>query len=73
MKTFFYLCITAIIGTGAFLSALSLSNPLPAYAVGFGVWILFFWGVAKRSQEASRRRYREQQYDEWLYQQNRND
>lgn len=70
MKTLIYLCITSVIGTGAFLSALSLSNPYPAYAVGFGIWILFFWGVAKRSQEAARRKERERQFSEWLYQQN---
>ena len=71
MKTFIYLCITAIIGSGAFLAALSMSNPWPAYAVGFGFWILFFWGVVKRSQEADKRRLREREFDEWLRSQNR--
>jgi len=73
MKTFVYLCITSIIGSGAFLAALSMSNPWPAYAVGFGVWALFFWGVVKRSQEAAKRRKRERLLDEWLGSQSRGD
>ncbi|WP_262246487.1 DUF4407 domain-containing protein [Parapedobacter soli] len=71
MKTFVYLCITSIIGSGAFLAALSMSNPWPAYAVGFGVWGLFFFGVVKRSQEAAKRRKRERLLDEWLGSQSR--
>ena len=73
MKTFVYLCITSIIGSGAFLAALSMSNPWPAYAVGFGVWALFFWGVVKRSQEAAKRRKRERLFDDWLGSQSRGD
>lgn len=71
MKTVIRLVITSFIGTGAFLAALSMSNPYPAYAVGFGIWILFFWSVSRRSQEASRRRERERMFDEWLRSQNR--
>ena len=71
MKTFIYLCITSIIGSGAFLAALSMSNPWPAYAVGFGVWILFFWGVANRSRNASQRKERERLFDDWLRSQQR--
>lgn len=71
MKTFVYLCITSIIGSGAFLAALSMSNPWPAYAVGFGVWALFIWGVVKRSQEAAQRRERERRVDNWLRSQTR--
>ena len=71
MKTFVYLCITSIIGSGAFLAALSMSNPWPAYAVGFGVWALSIWGVVKRSQEAAKRRKRERLFDDWLSSQSR--
>jgi len=44
------MCITCVIGTGAFLAATSLNNKTPAFIVGFGVWILFFWYLAKRSK-----------------------
>lgn len=66
MRTFIHLCITSFIGTGAFLAALSMTNPYPAYAVGFGVWILFFWSLSKRSREASRRKETERMFDAWL-------
>lgn len=71
MRTFLYLCITSIIGSGAFLAALSMSNPWPAYAVGFGVWGVFIWGVMRRSQAASRRRMQDRMYDNWLRSQQR--
>jgi len=73
MKTFIYLCITSFIGTGAFLAALSMSNPYPAYAVGFGVWILFFWSLSKRSREASRRKETERMFNNWLRSQQRDE
>ena len=71
MKTFIYLCITSVIGTGAFLTALNMSNPYPAFIVGFGIWGLFIWGVIKRSEEARKRKHRERMFDEWLYQQHK--
>ncbi|WP_158993810.1 hypothetical protein [Mucilaginibacter sp. L196] len=48
MRTFILLCLTCIIGTGAFLSALSAQNKLPAFLVGFGVWILFLYYFVKK-------------------------
>jgi hypothetical protein len=48
MRTFILLCLTCIIGTGAFLCALTLQNKLPAFMVGFGVWILFLYNFVKK-------------------------
>ena len=36
MRTFILFCLTCIIGTGAFLCALTVQNKLPAFIVGFG-------------------------------------
>lgn len=48
MRTFILLCLTSIVGTGAFLAATSLPNKLPLFMVGFGVWILFLIYVVKK-------------------------
>jgi hypothetical protein len=48
MKTFILLCLTCIVGTGAFLYATAAQNKLPPFAIGFGVWILFLVYLAKR-------------------------
>lgn len=71
MKTFIHLCITSFIGTGAFLAALSMSNPYPSYAVGFAVWILFFWSLSKRSRASSLLRETPRMFDAWLRSQQR--
>ncbi len=66
MKTFILLCITSLIGTGAFLSALKMPNSLPGYVIGFGVWILFFVWFTKKSNRSARRRQQERLFSEWL-------
>lgn len=59
MNTPFLFIITCIVATFAFLGALSMTNPYPAFAVGFGAWILFFWVVAAREKNRQRRKQRE--------------
>lgn len=56
---------------GALLVALTMSKPWPLYAVGFGIWIIFFLWLSKEDRERSRRREREELFDEWLRSQNR--
>jgi len=48
MRTFILLCLTSIVGTGAFLYATIAENKLPAFMIGFGVWILFFIYLGKK-------------------------
>ncbi len=48
MKNLILFFLTCVIATGAFLSGLSMKNPLPAFIVGFGVWILFIYRMARK-------------------------
>lgn len=48
MKTLIVFFITCLIGSGAFLAGTNMDNPLPAFVVGFGVWILFLWYLTKK-------------------------
>lgn len=71
MRFLFFFCITVMISGGSLLVALTMSKPWPLYAVGFGIWILFFLWLSKEDRERSRRREREELFDEWLRSQNR--
>lgn len=66
MRFLFFFCITVMLSGGSFLVALTMSRPWPLYAVGFGIWILFFLWLSKEDRERSRRREREELFDEWL-------
>jgi hypothetical protein len=66
MKTALYLVFTCFISTGAFLSALHSKTPFILYAVGFGVWALFIWGLLRRMKKLSERRFREQQFNNFM-------
>jgi len=48
MKNLILFFLTCVVGTGAFLAALTMKNPLPAFIVGFGVWFLFFYRMSRR-------------------------
>lgn len=48
MKTLILFFLTCIVGTGAFLAAATMKNPLPAFLVGFGVWMLFIYRVGRK-------------------------
>ncbi|WP_312715432.1 hypothetical protein [Sphingobacterium multivorum] len=63
MKTFIYLCITAMFSAGALLAATTMSNPWPVFAVVVGVWVLFVRGEGNRDRENARRRQREELFD----------
>jgi hypothetical protein len=48
MKTLLLFFLTCIIGSGALLTATAMQNKWPGFIVGFGVWLLFIWRIAKR-------------------------
>jgi len=48
MKTLILFFLTCIIATGAFLAGLSMKNPLPAFIVAFGVWLLFLYRLGRK-------------------------
>jgi hypothetical protein len=72
MKTVLYFIITCFISTGALLGATNAKNPFPAFAIAFGIWILFLWGYNRRSKKEAERRNRERMFEEHLRQQMRN-
>ncbi len=71
MKIFIYFCITSVFSAGALLAATTMSEPWPLFAVGFGIWILFFWWLAKHDRKAARHRERERMLDDFLRSQTR--
>lgn len=48
MKNLILFFLTCIIATGAFLAGTTMKNPLPAFIVGFGVWILFLYRIGRK-------------------------
>ena len=66
MKTFVYLVFTCFISTGAFMGALYSKTPFLLYAVGFGIWALFIWGVLRRMKKNDERRSMERQFSEFM-------
>ncbi|TSJ39700.1 hypothetical protein FO440_18350 [Mucilaginibacter corticis] len=66
MKTFIYFILTTLISTGALLGALNLPNPFPAFAIAFGIWILFFWCWQRRSQKQAAKRALEQRFENYM-------
>jgi len=48
MKNLILFFLTCIIGTGAFLAGTTMENPLPAFLVAFGVWMLFLYRIGKK-------------------------
>lgn len=66
MKTFVYLIFTCFISTGAFMGALSSETPFLLYAVGFGIWALFLWGLNRRMKKNAERRDMERHFQEYM-------
>jgi hypothetical protein len=66
MKTTIYFIFTCFISTGAFMAALNLKNPFPAFAVAFGIWALFIWGYTRRSKKTAERRFHERMFSEHM-------
>lgn len=48
MKNLILFFLTCIIGTGAFLAGTTMDNPLPAFIIAFGVWMLFLYRISKK-------------------------
>lgn len=65
MKTTIYFIGTCFISTGAFMAALNLKNPFPAFGVAFGIWALFIWGYNRRSKKAAAKRFQEQMFNDY--------
>jgi hypothetical protein len=72
MKTFVYLVFTCFISTGAFMGALYSKTPFLLYAVGFGIWALFLWGLNRRMRKNAERRERERNFQDYMRYQVRN-
>ena len=66
MKTFVYLVFTCFISTGAFMGALYSKTPFLLYAVGFGIWVLFIWGLNRRMKKNAERRDRERYFNDFM-------
>jgi len=66
MKTFVYFVFTCFISTGAFMGALYSKTPLLLYAVGFGIWALFIWGLNRRLKKNGERRDMERNFNEFM-------
>ncbi|MGY3212855.1 hypothetical protein [Mucilaginibacter sp. HD30] len=62
MKTFVYLVFTCFISTGAFMGAMYSPRPFLLYAVGFGIWALFLWGLNRRMKKNAERRDMERHF-----------
>jgi protein-S-isoprenylcysteine O-methyltransferase Ste14 len=71
MKTFVYLVFTCFISTGAFMGALYSKTPMMLYAVGFGIWALFIWGVYRRMKKNDERRDMERHFQDYMRYQTR--
>jgi hypothetical protein len=72
MKTVVYLIFTCFISTGAFMGALYSKTPFLLYAVGFGVWALFLWGLNRRMKKNAERRNMERNFQDHMRYQVRN-
>lgn len=66
MKTAIYFIGTCFISFGAFMAALNMKNPFPAFAVAFGIWALFIWGYTRRSKKAAEKRFHEQMFSNYM-------
>ena len=66
MKTFVYLVFTCFISTGAFLGALNSKTPLLLYAVAFGIWGLFLWGLNRRMKKKAERQDMERNFQNYM-------
>lgn len=72
MKTAIYFIITCFISTGALLGATNAKNPFPAFAIAFGIWVMFLWGYNRRSKKEAERRNRENLFEDYIREQMRN-
>lgn len=72
MKTAIYFIITCFISTGALLGATNAKNPFPAFAIAFGIWVMFLWGYNRRSKKEAERRNREKLFEDYIREQMRN-
>jgi len=66
MRTIFYFIITCLISTGTLFAALNAKNPLPGYAVAFGLWAFFLWGYNKRSRKKAEKRHRKKLFEQYM-------
>ncbi|WP_183573765.1 hypothetical protein HDF18_08275 [Mucilaginibacter sp. X5P1] len=65
MKTVLYFMLTICISVGAFFAATNMNNPLPAFSLAFGIWVVFFLGWNRRLKKQAARRSMERQFEEY--------
>jgi hypothetical protein len=66
MKTFVYLVFPCFISTGCFMAALGSKTPMLLYAVGFGIWALFLWGLNRRMKKQAEKRVMERKFRDFM-------
>jgi hypothetical protein len=66
MKTGFYIILTSVIFAGLYFAAINMENPIPVYAVGVAILVLFIWGLSRRSKKAAQRAYRERMFQQHM-------
>lgn len=71
MKTTLFFLFTTFISIACLETALDAKHPLLLYAIGFGIWGLFAWGMSRRIKKKAERRMHEQQFQDFMRQQSR--
>ena len=66
MKTFVYFILTCFVSTGAFFAASNMKDPFPAFAVAFGIWIPFVWGLSRRQRRNAERKSMERMFTNYM-------
>ena len=66
MKLALKIILTSIVSTFAFIGAMGASNPWPAFAVGFGAWILLIWSLTPSEGRSPGRREREKAVEDLM-------
>ncbi|MBS1532760.1 MAG: hypothetical protein JSU01_20830 [Bacteroidetes bacterium] len=61
-----YFNLTCFISTGAFFAASNMHNPFPAFAVAFGIWVPFLWGVSRRQRKIAERKSQERMFTNYM-------
>ena len=66
MKLVIKIILASIVSTFAFIGAMGAANPWPAFAVGFGSWLLLIWSLTPSGGIKQDRREREQAMEDLM-------
>lgn len=72
MKSVIFFLFTTFISIACLMSALGAAHPVLLYAIGFGVWGLFLWYCSALMKKKAERREMEDQFRNFIRNQNRN-